>query len=76
MRDIVDQIVEERWRQDGQWGGPAHDDEHDQVEWKRLIHRQLLHSEDFEKMMVKVAALAIAAIQSNRRKHETDSRQG
>lgn len=72
--EFVVLVYDERRRQDEEHGGPDHDDEHDQVDWKRFIHRQLLSGGDFEKMMVEVAALAMAAYESNRRKHGTDTR--
>lgn len=34
---IIHQIVEERRRQDAQWGGPEHDDHHSRREWLGFI---------------------------------------
>ena len=73
------EIEAERKRQDAQWGGPAHDDGHDRFDWCRFIERFLsladrpgnaAASEIFEAQMVKIAALAIAAVQSSRRKRD------
>ena len=67
----------ERARQDKQWGGPEHDDSHDALDWSRYIKKFLGKAENcifgasdwngYERNMVKVAALAVAAIQSKRR---------
>lgn len=74
------EIRSERARQDAQWGGPAHDDEHERYDWPHFIVKftqramASAHVDDavailsYESAMVKVAALAIAAIQSSRRK--------
>jgi hypothetical protein len=79
MREIIDAIVEERWRQDGKWGGPAHDDQHDYGDWQAFIieHAKKMMKygpDEFEVEAVKIAALAIAAIQSSRRKHVSKTR--
>ena len=73
-------IAAERERQDKQWGGPAHDDGHDLTDWGRFIKRFVRLAEDavsssigerehieYEKRMIQIAALAVAAIQSSRR---------
>ena len=95
---ILYEILQERVRQDKQWGGPHHDDQHTYKDWLGFIRKQLneilSHPGDkaaldeamkstfkdshtgrefsnlqlFEERMVKVAALAVAAIQSERRK--------
>lgn len=84
---FIEQILEERDRQDDQWGGPKHDDKHTYVDWIRFIHHQIgsliqqpgsagqlqrmmrkdANFEAFERRMVKVAALALAAVESQRR---------
>lgn len=76
-------VAGERRKQDGQWGGPEHDDEHRVSEWVAYILYQAsrlleiptpgpvadlpelrqtmaLHRERF----VKIAALAVAAVES------------
>ena len=71
---IYDEIKKERKEQDAKWGGPAHDDEHIPAEWRRFIiyHANLPfmvgEKEDFRYQMVRVAALAVAAIESIDRK--------
>ncbi len=87
---LASELIEERKRQDVQWGGSTHDDEHEEHDWPDFIdkftHRaktagwfinhdggevQFSGGEPravFETNMLKVAALAIAAIQSSRRK--------
>ena len=37
---IYDAISAERDRQDAQWGGPSHDDEHDPTDWLDFIEYQ------------------------------------
>jgi len=66
-------IRQERNRQDVQWGGKRHDDTHTVYEWIRFIEHQLdgcanaVDAAEYESRMVKVAALAVAAIESQRR---------
>ena len=69
---IWEEILRERKRQDEQWGGPDHDDRHFQEDWCEFIcdfanadRGPIL---GFRGRMVRVAALAIAAIQSQDRK--------
>lgn len=75
------EIEKERALQDAQWGGPSHDDnEHDRWDWPRFIEKFAQRAMDsayvddkasiasYESAMVKVAALAVAAIQSSRRR--------
>lgn len=74
-RDLIfGEISGERARQDEQWGGSIHDDSHDLFDWCEYIRKQnnraigaALTPIAFEERMVKVAALAIAAIESSRR---------
>lgn len=73
--DVYDEIKAERFNQDEQHGGQPHDDAHVQEDWCEFI---LDHAEraqckielapGFRKEMVKVAALAVAAIESFDRK--------
>ena len=68
--NFVREVFSERERQDTQWGGRIHDDTHSQEDWFKLINRYMApHGDDFEVRMIKVAALALAAVESNRRKH-------
>lgn len=73
-------ILQERRAQDAQWGGGVHDDSHDLTDWPKFIARFTRLAADsvslsvekpehieFEKRMIKIAALAVAAIQSSRR---------
>jgi hypothetical protein len=70
VRDVFDEIVRERIVQDEKWGGPTHDDTHTQFDWTRFIREHVDRSvrgqarDDFRKQMVRVAALAVAAVQS------------
>jgi hypothetical protein len=78
-RDLIfGEITRERAAQDEQWGGPTHDDSHDRHEWCEYIRKQNNHAVSsahnatvFEARMVKVAALALAAIESSRRQRHS-----
>jgi hypothetical protein len=68
-------IREERERQDKQWGGPAHDDEHTPSDFIGYVQRQcnlaslqLGDAAVSRSRFVKIAALAVAAIESIDRK--------
>lgn len=75
-RQVYDDIKDERRRQDTQWGGPEHDDRHAIDEWLDFIQKQLNEAEaligadepdgdmQFRSRLVKVAALAVAAVES------------
>lgn len=76
---VASSINVERSRQDTKWGGPDHDDERTPDEWQRYIRNELEYvaglreptSEDEKgtrQRFVRVAALAIAAIESLDRK--------
>lgn len=69
---ILSEVGTERVLQDRQWGGPDHDDHHTKNEWRWFIVKQMgeptVSSEDFEHRMIKAAALAVAAVESSRRK--------
>jgi hypothetical protein len=62
----------ERNRQDDQWGGPSHDDKHSVWDWARFItkplNRLILSMACPRDCLVKIAALAIAGIESIDRK--------
>lgn len=63
-------IRAERARQDEQWGGPEHDDEHTPWDWSNLIEQQAFWGREQDPWcrFVKIAALAVAAIESIERK--------
>ena len=78
---IYDEVMAERARQDAKWGGPAHDDEHNPDEWAEFIEdRTREFAKGFEslerqttperrrELLVEIAALAIAAVESHDRK--------
>ena len=63
-------------KQDTQWGGPAHDDTHQPADWVNYIRKFMMRAcetnsySGFEDAMLDVSALAVAAIQSTRRRHD------
>lgn len=73
---VFDDVLEERSRQDAQWGGAEHDDEHSVFEWYGFIEHQMellaveQQGHDVDDIpaartrLVKIAALAAAAIES------------
>lgn len=78
-RSLYGEIDAERRRQDGQWGGPEHDDQHDSAEWGNFIARQLgkdatirnryqpgtpEFTAERRERLVKIAALAVAGIEA------------
>lgn len=77
--DVYAHIKAERARQDAQWGGTAHDDTHDPAEWVKFLDKQLTaadaltptvqagEDEAYRERLVKIAALAVAAIESHDR---------
>lgn len=77
-RDLLfGEISRERALQDEEWGGAEHDDEHEPLNWARFIRKQCRIMENppesgivggYESRMIKVAALALAAVESHRRK--------
>ena len=73
---IITAILGERRDQDRTWGGPENDDKHTGFDWVALITKQLGRAvdgafvgdaPDYVFAMVRVAALAVAAIESVRR---------
>lgn len=68
--DIYEEIKAERKRQDVKWGGPSHDDRHTLSEWQSFIKKHAtriahpLTDSDARKHLVRVAALAVAAVES------------
>lgn len=74
---IYREVDAERDRQDAQWGGPAHDDEHQGSDFVRFVRehtdhaRNAIHAgalDEFRKQLVEIAALAVAAVESLDRK--------
>lgn len=69
--DIFNLIINERAAQDAQWGGRDHDRQHDRLDWGEFITRQLQkidhmsETDAYRSRMVKVAALAVAAIEAS-----------
>lgn len=64
---IFRDVKAERARQDAQWGGPAHDDEHELADWLSYIEQQAgaaYRNDAPRERLVKIAALAVAAIES------------
>ena len=83
---VVRDIAAERERQDKQWGGPSHDDQHIEGMWLHVIGN-FAHSAEslmtargvippsrraaYRKELVKIAATAVAAIEALDRKQAT-----
>lgn len=67
------EITDERLRQDAKWGGAEHDDGHSLHDWLDQIeyqHEQAWYNEEPRTRLVKIAALAVAALESLDRKAE------
>ena len=66
------EMLRERLAQDVKWGGEGHDDTHTEEEWVSFIRKHNTRADldgyDFREQMIKVAALAFAAIESYDRK--------
>jgi len=72
----LDDILKERDRQDAQWGGPTGDDGNTEADWMSYIHKQhqqWAYGQNFRERAVKIAALALAAIESMDRKEKKDA---
>ncbi len=70
-------VAEERARQDAKWGGAEHDDHHTTADFVRLIEdyaglartmASMNSPEKAERRLIQVAALAVAAVESSRRR--------
>lgn len=69
---ILDEILDERERQDEKWGGPGHDASHAGHDWKmfiveqasRLVDDLCMKKPDYRQRLIKIAALAMAAIEA------------
>lgn len=72
-RPLAD-VIEERRRQDAQWGGPEHDDDHAAGDWFGFIEKQMMKTTaPRRERFVKIAALAVAAIEAlDRAKDKAD----
>ena len=76
MKSIWHEIQAERERQREEWGGDYHDDQHGPMEWVAILTKhagsampgKLAHRvasiQRFRTQMVKVAAIAVAAVES------------
>jgi hypothetical protein len=72
MEEVLQEIREERARQDAEWGGPEHDDQHTPGDWVHIIYGLTSQANPpgpgdlagFRKKMVQVAATAVAAVES------------
>lgn len=67
--DIAAEVAAERERQDAQWGGPEHDDQHEPIHWLWFVSDQVSKgeteqetNENIRARLVKIAALAFAGI--------------
>ena len=78
---IFQELEFERVRQDRKWGGPEHDDEHSPEDWVRYIadHNQRAlaaerdgDSDGYRYQLLRIAALAVAALESNDRLLEAE----
>jgi hypothetical protein len=73
QKRIVEEVLEERRRQDEEWGGPAGFDAYTPDDWYDLIaaHNstgwQVVNDAQRERCLIQIAALAIAAVESSRR---------
>ena len=69
-QSIFAEIQDERARQDEKWGGPDHDDGHTSHDWIAYIVRHMgkgmypAGPSVFRRQMIRVAALAVAAVES------------
>lgn len=70
-------VAEERARQDAKWGGAEHDDHHSTADFVQLIEDYagwartmagMDSPEKAERRLIQVAALAVAAVESSRRR--------
>jgi hypothetical protein len=69
---VIAQVIQERRMQDRQWGGSHHDDSHDLIDWIQYMGYQATHIKSgdpkYRERLIKIAALAVAAIESLDRK--------
>lgn len=74
-QEIIDEIIDERARQDTKYGGAAHDDAHSIREFVTFIMKHARKavwdsSSTPRKQMIRVAALAIAVIEKLDRQND------
>lgn len=68
--DVYEEIRAERVRQNAIWGGPVHDDEHEENDWAEFIEQRtevLMESPPparTRELFIHIGALAVAAIES------------
>lgn len=83
-RDVLEEIARERHNQDVQWGGLEHDDQHDPAEWLQFIDKQVYNARDacqhgtsdaYRSRLLKIAALAVAAVEAVDRAYPRPVRQ-
>lgn len=72
---VLAEVAEERDRQDAKWGGPTHDDTHSPADFCSFIREHEARAEaalkglpirefdDYRRQMLRVAALAVAALE-------------
>ena len=80
VHKVLGEVLAIREKQDAQWGGTKHDDQHQSYDWIKFIERNMKraskiawddHAADraeYEQKLLNTAALAVAAVQSSRRK--------
>jgi hypothetical protein len=66
IRHIFGDLAQERLAQIRKWGGRAHDDLHSHEAWSEFIAKQLSYykANNDRSRLVKIAALAVAALES------------
>jgi len=76
LETIIQELRTENERAHAIWGGPEHDDQHDQHDWTRYIMVYLgklskdnVPDEYYRECMLKIANLAVASIESLDRKN-------
>lgn len=69
---ICHEVCDERAEQDAKWGGPEHDDHHTPRDWVQYLDKRLsnitFEMKDARDEFIKIAALAVAAIETIDRK--------
>ena len=75
MKQILLEVVEEREKQDKRWGGSKHDDKHLFSDWIFFIGDYLKgrRGKNYRDRMIKIAALAVAAVESYDRKMKNEN---
>jgi hypothetical protein len=78
-RNVLEQVLRERNRQDAKWGGAANDDQWNALDWHEMIAdynawaRRMACMGSFDKARnryVQIAALAVAAVEALDRKEQ------